>query len=134
MSSPPVNGDGKFPADHSSNHSSQTYEYAPPLVATNEWFEKNILNDPIGKVKRYFIGIFPILSWIYRYNLTWAIGGSSPYSWNFLSYDRYYRWYHCRGCCSAAEHVVCEDCNVASSIWSLFVICRRFYLLFLRYI
>jgi len=76
MASPPVNGDAKFRADSSSEYSAQPYEYTPPLIAANEWIEK-IASDPVGKFKRYFIGIFPILSWIYRYNLTWAIGGSS---------------------------------------------------------
>lgn len=132
MSSPPVNGDAKFRPDNSSEHSAQSYEYTPPLVAANEWIHNNITSDPVGKFKRYFSGLFPILSWIYRYNLTWAIGGSSADI--FFLTIRYYRRYHCRGRRSTAEHVVCEGCDIASSVRSLFVICWRFYLLFLRYV
>jgi hypothetical protein len=51
------------------------YNYEKPLVTTKEWLSENITNDIFGRVKRYFISLFPIFSWIYRYNLTWATGG-----------------------------------------------------------
>jgi len=54
------------------------YAYEPPLVTADDWVAK-VFNDPLGKVKRYFIQLFPILSWIYRYNPTWALGGTVPF-------------------------------------------------------
>ncbi len=133
MNDAPVSRDPKSP-DHSSSwdHSHQSYAYAPPLVAADEWIHENITNDPIGKIKRYFLGLFPILSWIYRYNLTWATGGWSQV--NSLSDIRSHRRHHRWSCCGAAEHVVCKDCDFARSVRSLFVLRRRLHLLFLRYI
>jgi len=134
MSSPLVNtSEGKIHNDNSSDHSGESYEYAPPLVAANEWIHKNITNDVVGKFKRYFAGLFPILSWIYRYNLTWAIGGSYPELLISFLTIRSHRWYHRRRCRRTAEHVLCQNCDAPCSIWSLFIICRRFHLLFLRH-
>jgi len=52
------------------------YRYEKSLVTTKEWVHENITSDPIGRVRRYLVSLFPIFSWIYRYNLTWAIGGN----------------------------------------------------------
>jgi len=60
-----------------SERSADGLEYEVPLVTELDWIKTNITNDILGKLKRYFIGIFPILSWIYRYNFTWALGGIS---------------------------------------------------------
>jgi sodium-independent sulfate anion transporter 11 len=49
--------------------------YETKLVTTNEWIHEHITNDITGRIKRYLISIFPIFSWIYRYNLTWLVGG-----------------------------------------------------------
>jgi len=57
-------------------NSGQAYTYEGRIVTANEWIQENILNDFFGKVKRYFISLFPIFSWIYRYNYTWFVGGT----------------------------------------------------------
>jgi hypothetical protein len=56
------------------------YSYEGHIVTANEWVKENITNDLWGKIRRYFIGLFPIFSWIYRYNFTWGTGGEC-YSW-----------------------------------------------------
>lgn len=70
-----ANGDVKLDPESSSNSSGGVYQYEPHLVTTKEWVQENITGDFFGRVKRYLISLFPIFSWIYRYNLTWAIGG-----------------------------------------------------------
>jgi hypothetical protein len=70
------NGDDKVDPESSSNESGH-YQYEPHLVTTKEWIHENITSDVFGRIKRYLISLFPIFSWIYRYNLTWAIGGMS---------------------------------------------------------
>ena len=67
--------DVKLAGDSASNKSTRSLEYEPRLITAKEWAQKNITNDFFGKVKRYLISLFPIFSWIYRYNLTWALGG-----------------------------------------------------------
>jgi hypothetical protein len=69
-----VNGDSKL--NSSVEVSSPTpFIYETKLVTTNEWIHENITHDIWGRIKRYLISLFPIFSWIYRYNLTWALGG-----------------------------------------------------------
>lgn len=75
-SSHPYNVDVKSDADRLSEGSQQSYQYEPHLVTTKEWIHENITSDFFGRIKRYLISLFPIFSWIYRYNLTWALGGS----------------------------------------------------------
>jgi solute carrier family 26 (sodium-independent sulfate anion transporter), member 11 len=74
-SSKPFVGDVKVAPYPDSKASEQSYQYEPPLVTTKEWIHDNITGNFFGKIKRYLISLFPIFSWIYRYNLTWAIGG-----------------------------------------------------------
>jgi len=69
----PLNGDAKI--DPSLEVGQTRFLYETKVVTTSEWIRENVTNDLFGKTKRYFIGLFPIFSWIYRYNLTWAIGG-----------------------------------------------------------
>ena len=64
------------PANGENLPSPTEYRYEKELVTTKEWVHENITSDPTGRVKRYLISLFPIFSWIYRYNLTWAIGGN----------------------------------------------------------
>jgi hypothetical protein len=75
---PPFDGDLKLPV-HTSDSVSPTpppgYRYEKELVTSREWISENITSDFIGRIKRYFVSLFPIFSWIYRYNLTWATGG-----------------------------------------------------------
>lgn len=63
--------------DNASGNSNggSTFQYEQKLVTEKEWIQKNITHDLPGATKRYLLGLFPILSWIYRYNLTWGIGG-----------------------------------------------------------
>jgi len=74
-----VNGDIKVDPESSSNTSGH-YQYEPQLVTTKEWIQENITSDFFGRIKRYLISLFPIFSWIYRYNLTWALGGTSVFN------------------------------------------------------
>jgi len=50
--------------------------YEQKLVTEMEWIQNNVTGDIPGAIKRYLVSLFPILSWIYRYNLTWALGGN----------------------------------------------------------
>ena len=53
------------------------YSYEGRVVTAKDWIQDNITRDFLGRVRRYFISLFPIFSWIYRYNLTWATGGTT---------------------------------------------------------
>lgn len=52
------------------------FQYEQKLITEKEWIKKNVTNDIFGAIRRYLVGLFPIVSWIYRYNLAWALGGS----------------------------------------------------------
>lgn len=77
---PPFGGDLKL-TDHTSDTSvSPTppppgYRYEKQLVTSREWISENFTSDFGGRIRRYLISLFPIFSWIYRYNWTWATGG-----------------------------------------------------------
>ena len=133
---PPFGGDLKL-ADHVSDKPTNEtppppYHYEKGLVTSREWISENLTSDFLGRVKRYLVSLFPIFSWIYRYNLTWALGGMtiSRMSANHRSHRRVDG--RRRSC--ASEYVICEDCYTTRRIWSLFVVCGCIYLLFLRYI
>ncbi|CCE87161.1 Piso0_005702 [Millerozyma farinosa CBS 7064] len=48
-------------------------EYRERTVGVMDWI-RDVFDDPLGKVKRYIIGLFPILQWIFHYNVKWAYG------------------------------------------------------------
>ncbi|KAI0687188.1 sulfate permease [Cytidiella melzeri] len=48
-------------------------EDAVPVISTAEWFS-GLAQNPIHAVIRYVTSLFPILSWIHRYNFGWAYG------------------------------------------------------------
>ncbi|CAH2352868.1 sulfate permease 2 [[Candida] railenensis] len=48
-------------------------EYDEGLPTALQWLQK-VFADPLGKVVRYFISLFPILKWILHYNYKWAYG------------------------------------------------------------
>lgn len=80
--SPPFGGELKLAepttADRSVIDSPLPYSYEGRLVTAKDWVQQNITNDFLGRVKRYLISLFPIFSWIYRYNFTWFTGGTVP--------------------------------------------------------
>jgi len=82
------------------------YHYEKKLVTTREWISENITGDFLGRVKRYLISLFPIFSWIYRYNLTWALGGISP---SRVSNRRSHRRIDSGRCSRASEYVIRKD-------------------------
>lgn len=47
--------------------------YVDPGVTATGWVKKQSSN-PMTRLKRYAISLFPIAQWIYRYNLTWLYG------------------------------------------------------------
>ena len=49
----------------------EAYDQKTPSV--KDYFKKGAKN-PVDKAKDYVISLFPILQWIYRYNLTWLYG------------------------------------------------------------
>lgn len=52
----------------------QTVEaYDQKIPSVKDYFKKGAKN-PVDKAKDYVISLFPILQWIYRYNLTWLYG------------------------------------------------------------
>jgi hypothetical protein len=50
-----------------------THEYRESLPTVQSWF-KSKLKNPKQQIKNYFLSLFPFLTWIYRYNLTWFGG------------------------------------------------------------
>ncbi len=48
-------------------------EYEEKTVSTKDWL-RDTFSDPGSRVKRYFVSLFPIAQWIYRYNFTWFLG------------------------------------------------------------
>ncbi|KAJ8078541.1 Sulfate permease 2 [Marasmius tenuissimus] len=45
-----------------------------PVVSTKDWFGRVFNRDPRRQVVNYATSIFPILTWISRYNATWLTG------------------------------------------------------------
>lgn len=52
------------------NHDATVPEFLEHNVTVVDWF-KLTFADPLGKIKEYFISLFPILKWIFHYNITW---------------------------------------------------------------
>ncbi|QNP97072.1 sulfate transporter family-domain-containing protein [Yarrowia lipolytica] len=54
---------------------SEDHVYLPQYHAHNprvrDWFYKNVFSHPGERVKNYTLSLFPIVRWIYRYNLVW---------------------------------------------------------------
>lgn len=42
-------------------------------ISVKDWAARTFDDIP-GQLRDYFLGLFPIATWIYRYNLTWFIG------------------------------------------------------------
>src|SRR5579871_5051399 len=129
---PPFGGDLKL-EDHASDKPvSETppppYHYEKGLVTTREWISENITSDFLDRVKRYLISLFPIFSWIYRYNLTWALGGTSCLR---VSNRRSHRRFDSRRRGCASEYVICKDRHSTCRVRTVFFICGCVYLLFL---
>ncbi|KAJ1811555.1 hypothetical protein LPJ56_004257, partial [Coemansia sp. RSA 2599] len=47
--------------------------YVEPLASSREWIKQNVVPTKQQSVE-YAKSLFPILSWIYRYNWTWFLG------------------------------------------------------------
>ena len=107
-----------------------SYQYEPQIITIQEWIHEKILKDLSGRLKQYFASLFPILSWIYRYNLTWAIGGTRPIS--LLMVIRSDGWFDGWLLGRASKYGICENCHVTSPIWTLLFLRRRFHLLLFR--
>lgn len=48
-------------------------EYNDRTISTRDWF-KRVFTDSWGQFISYGVSLFPIATWIYRYNLTWLTG------------------------------------------------------------
>lgn len=48
-------------------------EHIVPTVSTKDWL-RDLKRDPVRSTVNYILSLFPILGWIGRYNLGWAIG------------------------------------------------------------
>lgn len=42
-------------------------------ISVKDWSARTFTN-PVTQIKDYFVSLFPIATWIYRYNFTWFIG------------------------------------------------------------
>ncbi|CAL5872946.1 uncharacterized protein PFLUO_LOCUS7215 [Penicillium psychrofluorescens] len=49
-----------------------TYSYNEPEPTTTEWFQEH--TPSFKDIGRYFLNLFPFLTWIRRYNLQWLFG------------------------------------------------------------
>lgn len=58
-----------------SGHHTDTIEaYDEPTVNTWKWSRRKFFPNPAKQAKDYVLSLFPIVQWIYRYNLTWLYG------------------------------------------------------------
>ena len=48
-------------------------EYTDRTISTRDWAVRTFTDVP-GQLISYLVSLFPILTWIYRYNLTWLAG------------------------------------------------------------
>lgn len=56
--------------DHNSVGLHEYLQKEPTVVEYGERY----LSDPLGRIKRYIVSLFPIASWILHYNTTWLYG------------------------------------------------------------
>lgn len=49
-------------------------EFDEDVVGVRNWIAKAPTEKPVNTVLNYLISLFPIIRWIYRYNLTWLYG------------------------------------------------------------
>ncbi|KAL0572627.1 Sulfate permease 2 [Marasmius crinis-equi] len=49
-------------------------EHIVPVISTKDWFSRVFRRDPIRAVADYAISLFPIVTWISRYNARWLTG------------------------------------------------------------
>ena len=48
-------------------------EYSDRTISARDWAARTFRDVP-GKLISYLVSLFPIATWIYRYNLTWLTG------------------------------------------------------------
>ncbi|KAI5783648.1 sulfate permease [Geopyxis carbonaria] len=54
-------------------HSSQGQQFEDRTISVKDWAAHTFEDIP-GQLWSYFVSLFPIATWIYRYNLTWMVG------------------------------------------------------------
>ncbi|KAJ1677395.1 hypothetical protein EV182_006268, partial [Spiromyces aspiralis] len=64
---------GPYVRDHLAESGAKSVEYIEPLPSVRTWVKVHTTPSKQG-VKEYILSLFPILSWIYRYNMTWFLG------------------------------------------------------------
>lgn len=116
----PTSGAGNSSIDSPPPHSSFP-EYTDRTISTRDWASRNFA-DLRGQLIAYLVSLFPIATWIYRYNLTWLTGDvrmnlGVQYIWEYvrlivesIGYCRSYRWSRCR----APRHELCYSCNLGA--------------------
>lgn len=64
---------GASPSDGGPSQPSGLPVFTDRTISTKDWAARTFLDIP-GQVIAYLISLFPIATWIYRYNLTWFTG------------------------------------------------------------
>lgn len=68
----PINPNQYIAVD-SSDRLNKVLEYNEDVIGVRNFVNDNT-NNPLQRIADYFISLFPIITWIYRYNLTWLYG------------------------------------------------------------
>jgi hypothetical protein len=74
--------DNGFPEDRKGGFTSPTPtarevpDFHDRTISTKDWAARTF-DDVPGQIKEYVVSLFPIATWIYRYNLTWLTGDVS---------------------------------------------------------
>ena len=65
--------DEKHPSQYHQHTVENVDGFYDRTISVRDWASRTFDDIP-GQIKAYFTGLFPILTWFYRYNLTWFIG------------------------------------------------------------
>lgn len=87
---PNINDDEKRPPGHqtirsdsSSGEISNHGSFIDRTISVRDWTAATFEDIP-GQLKAYVVSLFPIATWIYRYNFTWFIGDVSSIFFTFF--------------------------------------------------
>lgn len=85
----PNDDDQKKPVGHqtvrsdSSSDESSSGAFVDRTISVRDWATSTFEDTP-GQLKSYVVSLFPIATWIYRYNFTWFVGDVSLTFFHFL--------------------------------------------------
>jgi hypothetical protein len=130
---------GSSGSDSLSNFRSRNDDqFIDRTISVRDWFARTFEDVP-GQLKEYVVSLFPIATWIYRYNLTWFFGDVCFPSRTCVSCRNNWLIFlcavdcrsHSRSCCGPTVHVVRHSGDPQRAIWALLQFYRCLHLLLL---